>query len=287
MPSESIAYRHMRPSDLQACLELKERAGWNQLRRDWELFLGFNPEGCFVACAGDRVVGSVTTIDYDGKVSWIGMVLVHPEFRRRGIGTGLLQAAIAALQHCNTIKLDATPLGKTLYDGLGFRDEYQLARMTIAALESRAGSRSDAEAQPMTTADLQEVLAFDTPIFGVNRGDVLAAWLERTPEAAVVVREQGRVVGYAMGRPGANFATIGPVVARGEAAARSLTLGVAGAFPRQPLCIDILLHTPTFRRWLERLGFEMQRPFIRMARGPNRHAGAPSKVWAALGPEVG
>ena len=41
---------------------------------------------------------AVTTIRYGNTVGWIGMVLVHPDFRRLGIGSKLLREAIAYLQ---------------------------------------------------------------------------------------------------------------------------------------------------------------------------------------------
>ena len=59
----------------------------------------------------------------------IGMVLVPPEKRRMGIGTALLMHGIEYLEAKGVaaVKLDATPLGRPLYEKLGFVVEYDLA----------------------------------------------------------------------------------------------------------------------------------------------------------------
>ena len=120
----AVDIRAMGESDLDACMALKERIGWNQTRRDWEAFLALRPLGCFVAVADGAVVGTVTTTNYHDDFAWIGMVLVSPEHRRQGIGTMLLQTALGSLASCKTVRLDATPHGKQVYVRLGFHDEW-------------------------------------------------------------------------------------------------------------------------------------------------------------------
>src|SRR2546423_1791180 len=104
-----INYRRMVPADIPAGLSLCRSAGWNQLSRDWELFLLMSPDGC---CVGKdenkKVAGTVTTIRYEDHFSWIGMVLVDPERKRQGIGTQLLHEALKILDQEQSIKLDAT-----------------------------------------------------------------------------------------------------------------------------------------------------------------------------------
>lgn len=43
---------------------------------------------------GGRVAGTVTTIAYENRFAWIGVVLVGTQFRRKDIGTALLLKAI-------------------------------------------------------------------------------------------------------------------------------------------------------------------------------------------------
>ena len=111
-------------------MSLKEAAGWNQLPLDWERFQEFEPNGCFVARCDGELAGTATSIAYEKLFGWVGMVLVHENMRRRGLGRALLMAGIEYLeeQGVAAVKLDATPMGKQLYDTIGFVDEYLVER---------------------------------------------------------------------------------------------------------------------------------------------------------------
>ena len=64
----------------------------------------YRPGDHFVAVAGERIVGFVGTqvdrseADAQERSGGISVVLVHPDWRRRGIGTGLHEAALAQLR---------------------------------------------------------------------------------------------------------------------------------------------------------------------------------------------
>jgi GNAT superfamily N-acetyltransferase len=136
----------MTSADIPAGMRLKEFAGWNQTQEDWERFLEAEPEGCFVAEWNGQVAGTVATIIYEQRFAWIGMVLVDPALRGKGIGTALLLKAIDYLdaKKVPCMKLDATPQGKPIYTRLGFRIEYDIERHSLiheASAESRGESR--------------------------------------------------------------------------------------------------------------------------------------------------
>src|SRR5262245_55297348 len=103
----------MTPSDLPVVLRLRELVGWNQREADVRRILDLEPDGCFLAAVEGQPAGTATTCVF-GPVAWIAMVLVDPALRRRGIGTALMEHALAYLERrrVQTIRLDATPLGQ-------------------------------------------------------------------------------------------------------------------------------------------------------------------------------
>ena len=137
--SSPLRFRVLGRDDLPFADSLRALAGWNQTLGDWERFLVTEPTGCFLAEWNGTPAGTATTMVYGPELAWIGMVLVHPDFRRRGIGQGLLRHCINSLRErgVRCIKLDATPLGRTVYEGLGFRDEWTLKR--CRKISTRAG----------------------------------------------------------------------------------------------------------------------------------------------------
>src|SRR5688572_22575129 len=126
----SITIRRFTETDIPFAMELKNLARWNQTPADWRGYLAYEPEGCFIAEADGHPAGSVTTIRYGQRVGWIGMLLVHPNFRRLGIGSKMLLHSLDYLRGRGvaSIKLDATEMGRKVYVPLGFQDEYMVRR---------------------------------------------------------------------------------------------------------------------------------------------------------------
>jgi GNAT superfamily N-acetyltransferase len=283
-PETKISFRTMTSADIAAGLALCRASRWNQTRRDWELFPRLSPDGCRVAVKGERVIGTVTTVLYEDRFSWIGMVLVDPAERGQGIGTQLMQEAMQALRDQRSIRLDATPAGHPVYRKLGFMDEYGLSRMEGAAAEIAAG---DNPARPMTLADLPGVREMDRRVFGADRGAMLEWMFEGAPAYAWIVTDGDGVAGYSFGRHGFNFEHLGPVVARDRQTARCVVSACLNRSAGRSFILDASRHDPDWRRWLESIGFREQRPFIRMFYGENRYPGLPEFQFAILGPEFG
>lgn len=61
------------------------------------MFLRRNPETCFVTIDGETITG-VILCGHDGRRGYIYHTVVHPDCRKQGIGTALINAAVAALQ---------------------------------------------------------------------------------------------------------------------------------------------------------------------------------------------
>jgi GNAT superfamily N-acetyltransferase len=280
-----IVYRTMKPDDIPAGLNLCRLAGWNQLARDWDLFLQTNNKGCSVAVddAGN-VVGTVATIPYEDHFTWIGMVLVDPSKQRQGIGTQLLLEALRLTSGHETIKLDATPAGREVYLKLGFVDEYKIIRM-----RGRTATTEDSHtsARPIAENDFPSLLIFDRKIFGSDRQSVLERNFRDATQYAFVVEEQGRIKGYCLGRHGHDFDQIGPIVANDVDTAIELFSGATHQSVDKPVVVDILIHTAEWLEFVPSLGFTELRPLLRMYRGPNNYPGEPIKQFAILGPEFG
>jgi len=276
--------RLMTSPDIAAGMRLKDIAGWNQTSTDWERFLRASPEGCFVAEADGKVVGTATTMVYEGRLAWIGMVLVDPDYRGRGIGTELLEKTIDHLDahRIPTMKLDATPQGKPIYARLGFAAEYDIERWELR----RAAEAATAPAAS-ALAGLEEILRVDREIFGADRGDLLRSLDREAPEFTLMTSSPGHLTGYALGRRGSRADHLGPWMARDEASARDLLDRFLRCSGRETVFVDCLKENPCTRQLVRSRGFEFSRPLTRMCRGPNTHPGQPELLCAALGPEFG
>jgi len=274
--------------DLDAALDLSTTAGWNQRLDDWRMLLRLAPSGAFAALADGRIVGTAIGIDYGG-FAWIAMMLVDPSYRGRGIGRHLLEAAMGAVPSDRPIRLDATPMGRPLYQQYGFEDEARLTRHVIPRARPRDVS---APVHRLTTAHLKTLAGRDGHVFGGNRQTVLEWALESAPQYGHVVESKAGPAHHCLGREGRLFDQIGPVVAGDEEIARTLVDAALGEAGARPVAVDAFDAHHAFSGSLRDLGFEPQRPLFRMCRRSGQAATAissrnPSGLveFAILGPE--
>lgn len=280
-----ITYRRMSDDDVAAGLLLCRLAGWNQVADDWNFFLKSSRDGCCVAVdESNQVVGTVATLSYQDRFSWIGMVLVNPTHRRAGIGTNLLHEALQILKDKETVRLDATPSGREVYSRLGFVDEYPLRRMQCDSVKHERLHRS--EVFSMHENDLFLLKSFDNKIFGADRINLLNHLFERAPYLAYVIKENDQLMGFCLGRNGHNYTHIGPVVADSVDQAISLVTAALRKI-HKPVIIDIPCHSEKWNEWISLIGFTEQRTFMRMYRGSNKFPGVPENQFAITGPEFG
>jgi GNAT superfamily N-acetyltransferase len=271
-------FRVLDDDDIPFGLTLCRQAGWNQLDADWRRFLALEPQGCFLASHADRPVGTVTTCRM-GTLGWIGMLLVEKSCRGQGVGTALLFKAVEWLraQGIATIRLDASEMGKPLYEKHGFETRYRVLRLVGRA----PVVDTSAACEPIS---VDEVLRLDRATLGVPRDPLLRALCAET--AAVGIRARGIWRGYALMREGAVARQLGPVVARDAPSAQTLIAAQCRAAGARDLFLDVPEPNEAACRHVESLGLLHARTFWRMDLGP-----APDEVltdyWACSGPEKG
>src|ERR1043166_2916500 len=284
-----LQIRLMTHADLSMADALRARAGWNQTAKDWRRFLDLEPDGCFVAEWDRTVVATATTIAYGTDLAWIGMMLVHPDFRRRGIATALLQHCIETMRGrgVRCIKLDATPEGQKVYERLTFAEELKLTRWEHAAIPSHPFN-SKSTVRSYRESDRDEMVKLDHFGFGVNRAKLVQT-MAGDRELALVVPSlhADEIEGFGLLRAGARAHYLGPVTARNERAGLELLKALLARVAGKKIFWDIPDQNVAAPRVARDWGFTAQRNLTRMFLGENLAAGRPLNQFAIAGPEVG
>ncbi len=279
----------MRIGDIAAGLRLCRLSGWNQVEEDWRAFLDSPGGGGWAAEMDGAVLGTATFLRYPAGFTWLAMMLVDPAHRHAGVGTQLMEAAMAWLAGDGCVRLDASSAGGPLYRRFGFVPEYALERagLTVTAGPSAPRVESGPEIRPMEAHELPEVAAWDREVFGADRGGLLASFYRRAPELAWTARAGARLAGYTLGRPGHLYHQLGPVAALGEEVARLLVAGCLAGQGGRRIAVDVPVGERRWIAWLRAAGFRTERPFLRMRRGANVSPRAPERQFAIAGPEFG
>lgn len=276
---EGAVIRELTASDLEPAFTLSSTAGWNQRLEDWRMLLTLAPHGAFTAIADDRIVGTAIGINY-GAFGWIAMMLVDPAFRGRGLGAQLLQAAMNAVPSDVPIRLDATPLGRPLYERYGFIEETPLTR--LVAKSSESFPRGAESVRRTTDRDLPAILTEDVAVFGADRKSVFTWSLNDAPYARTIP-----AAAYCFGRRGRLFDQIGPVIARDVDQARAMVTDAVADVPNRPVVIDAYDAHRSFSEWLRSIGFVAERPLFRMSRPAATAQRRSPFEFAIFGPDFG
>jgi GNAT superfamily N-acetyltransferase len=262
--------RLLTSADLEDAMRLSSTAGWNQRLEDWRMLLELAPAATFAAFSQERVVGTAIGIDY-GRFSWIAMMLVDPAWRGRGIGRRLLETAMDAVPADRPIRLDATPMGRPLYQSCGFEDEALLTRQ-VAEPAQRTVPPAPPDApmvvRPMTPQDLGAVAGQDRLVFGGHRRAVLEWSCGSASEYCHIRDTDVGVAQYCLGRRGRLFDQVGPVVAADDASACALVRAALAPAGNRAIVIDAYDERTAFVSWLRACGFVAQRQLFRMRRVP-------------------
>ena len=274
------------PGDSRRGAALSAEIGWNQTEDDWRYMLA-NGEGFGRTNADGKLVASAMALPYE-SFAWVCMVLVSPDYRRRGLATDLMRRVIDDVEERGmTPGLDATPAGREVYRLLGFEDIYGLARLWATRVAAAPeGEGTLARIAPMTEAEIDEVAGYDAQTFGADRRALLAHLRERQPDRAFVARVGEWLAGYVLARDGREAIQVGPIVAEDSeiaiALARHALEGYDGA-----AVIDVMDYQTPLIEWFKKSGFEFQRPYIRMLLGRLEPIDQKDYVFAPAGPELG
>ena len=197
----------------------------------------------------------------------------------------LLDQALAYLdrQGIETVKLDATPKGRSLYLTRGFAEEYEIERW-----EGTATPQKETGMRQIRPDDIRRVCACDAVLFGGDRARLLTALWQEAPDYTAVAYSGSEVSGYFFGRTGRRARYLGPWVAGGNRELeQQLLVEFLNRSGGERVFVDICLAHPDARSIVEAVKFSPQRKLTRMYRGPNRHPGRPSMICAIAGPEFG
>jgi GNAT superfamily N-acetyltransferase len=278
----SLSIRPFNSDDIPSALELCRTAGWNQLRADWSRIIDYEPDGCFVAEIDDQLVGTVTSTRYGTDLAWIGMMLVHEDFRRRGIASDLINKSLDYLrqQQVRCIKLDATPAGKGVYERLGFQSEWTFNRWIrdAAAVDAKTkdglAGRSES-VDPLTSAHLE----LDRMAFGAER----SGWLDRLAQGSYLC---SRSDGFGMMRRGYLADYLGPLVAGNGDVAREIISELLEQSDAT-LFWDVPQANRDAADIAQSLGFQPVRDLTRMWTGSELNAPAVNLQYALSDPGTG
>ncbi|MED1114550.1 GNAT family N-acetyltransferase [Bacillus paramycoides] len=254
----------LRKEEVEDIAALSSYIGWDYNREEIETI--FN-SGIVYGVWNERkeLIASAAIILYGETLASIGMVIVHPDYKGRGIGKAITDLCVKSVSTQTPIVLIATDEGKPLYEKLGFRTVSYVSKYIYNSYNKNYICVGNEEyIVNYEECDLEEIIQIDEDAFGTNREEFLKCRIIQSEQCIVIKDIQQNVLGYGMSIQTPENKIIGPVVAKNDARAMRIVHYLAREHNGK-LRIDVPEGKENFMKELEITGFQkVNKPPIMM-----------------------
>ena len=262
--SETMQIRNVAAQEMQLLADWAAAEGWNPGLHDAECFYAADPQGFFIGEVAGSPVGCISAVAYGQEFGFIGFYIVRPEFRGKGYGIQLWQAAMRYLGPRN-IGLDGVVAQQANYQQSGFRLAYRNIRFGTEYMNKLQPAPG---LVPLAQLPFEQLAAYDRRLFAFERQAFLHCWISRPLVSALGLLQQDRLAGFGVLRACREGHKIGPLFADGPREAEALLAGLTLERQVGPIFLDAPEVNPQAVLLAERAGmkpvFETARMYTKL-----------------------
>jgi hypothetical protein len=235
--AKNYTVRTMTRAEVDLAVEWAAREGWNPGLNDAECYSAADPNGFFVGLLGQEPIATISAVKYGPSFGFIGFYIVKAEYRHRGYGLRIWNAALEYLDGC-TVGLDGVVAQQGNYSKSGFELAYRNIR--YAGTTSASPCSGSAELVDLGDLPFDDVASFGVPFFPADRTRFDKCWIAQPGAFAIGVRQDEALVGYGVIRPCRTGYKVGPLFAPNAELAKHLFLALNSRVdPGQPVFLDV------------------------------------------------
>ena len=233
MGEAKIEIRNMTRGEIGLAVDWAAKEGWNPGLNDAEAFWAADPGGFLLAVQDAKPVGCVSLVRYEGGFAFLGLFIVIPELRGRGIGIALSTAALE-LAGGSIVGLDGVVAQQKNYQKMGFKWHCANRRY-----QGTGGGESPGGLTPLADIAIDRIAELDRECFGYERAAFLKRWLDQPDGAALGKLEGGDLRGFGVLRPCREGYKVGPLFAERPDTAHDIFHGLTSSAGEQPVFLDV------------------------------------------------
>lgn len=237
-PIEASNYKIsvMSQDELSTAINWARKEGWNPGIHDAAAFYQADPTGFLAGKYFDQIIATISAVKYGSDFGFIGLYIVKEEFRGKGFGFKLWEAAIAGMSGRN-IGLDGVLAQQDNYKKSGFRLAHRNIRFAGKSAKNTLPSRATAAEQ----IPFNDIAAYDRQFFPAERSNFLKHCIAPENSRTLAIVENSRILGYGSIRPCDQGFKIGPLNAESSDIAVELFLALTATIPEAS---EIFLDVP-------------------------------------------
>jgi hypothetical protein len=263
--ASEICIRSLGEVELETPLRWAAEEGWNPGTDDAGPFHAADPQGFLAACRAGEAVGSISVVRYGRDYGFLGLYIVKPAERGRGIGRRLWEQGMRHLER-RVVGLDGVVEQQANYARSGFATAHRTVRHGghLPVTEDRLDDRI----REISPEDAGAVIAYDRHLFPAPRETFLRQWLDPKGRRGFAFVDGGRITGYSVIRRCREGYKIGPLFAEDYAVAEALVRAAARAAGGEVVFMDVPEPNILAARLMAEFGLSPVFETARMYRGP-------------------
>lgn len=236
---DNITIKKLEFHELETLISWAAKEGWNPGKHDAKLFWDADPDGFYGCFYQNNLIAGGSVVAYNNEFGFMGLFIVHPDFRNDGIGRKLWHARrdllLSRLQPNSTIGMDGVLTMQPFYQKGGFNIAFKDERYEF---KGQAFASSN-HISPISIDDFNQIAEYDTKIFGCKRTQFLTGWLFMTDHFSFCYKIDNAVEGYAVIRKAETGFKIGPLFANNAEIAEALFKSCISTAENNPVYLDI------------------------------------------------
>ena len=236
---DELTLKKLDRNGLKTLVDWAKAEGWNPGENDFDVFWKTDPDGYYGFYFEQTLIAGGAVVSYAGVFGFMGLFIVHPDYRGQGIGTKLWYARrdllLSRLQKGASIGMDGVVDMQPFYEKGGFRIAFRDERHECTGREMAFSPNISS----ITREDFEKLYQYDQLCFGCNRHLFLTNWLTMPNSSPFKYSEGQELKGYAVIRKVNVGYKIGPLFADDDAIAEELYKACLNAAVGEPVFLDI------------------------------------------------
>jgi len=194
---------------VNVAVEWAAAEGWNPGLSDGHCFYSTDKNGFFIGILDGEPIACISAVAYDSDFGFLGFYIVKPEYRGKGYGLQIWNAATDYLKEHNTA-LDGVVEQQHNYKKSGFRLAYNNIRY---AGKSAKSNETFGNIIPLNDVSFEEILHYDLKLFPASRPAFLKCWAQIPGSVSLASVGNNSITGYCVLRECRNGYKFGPLFA--------------------------------------------------------------------------
>ena len=231
-------------TELETLVDWARQEGWNPGPFDAEVFWATDPEAFWGFRKEGELIAGGALVSYDGLFGFMGLFIVHPDYRSRGLGRNLWyqrrDCLLSRLNEGASIGMDGVLAMQPFYAEGGFEIAFRDERHE----KTGCHFEMDSNISRIQSDDLDQILTYDTHCFGFPRAQFMKPWLLLPDTHAFKYVSDSEIRGFSVLRKAHIGYKIGPLFADGPGVAEELYKACLNTVPDAPAYLDIPMSNP-------------------------------------------